>query len=36
LAEPTDFLKELDAFDPAEVRMIMRDNALSLLGMETV
>jgi len=36
LAEPTDFVKELDAFEPAEVRRIMRDNALDLLGLETV
>ena len=36
LAEPTDFLKELDGFAPAEVRRIMRDNALDLLGLETV
>jgi predicted TIM-barrel fold metal-dependent hydrolase len=32
LAEPTDFVKELHAFDPADVRRIMRDNALDLIG----
>jgi predicted TIM-barrel fold metal-dependent hydrolase len=32
LAEPLDFVKELHAFDEAEVRRIMRDNALELLG----
>jgi predicted TIM-barrel fold metal-dependent hydrolase len=32
LAEPTDFVKELHAFDAADVRRIMRDNALDLLG----
>jgi predicted TIM-barrel fold metal-dependent hydrolase len=31
LAEPLDFLKELHAFDPTEVRRVMRDNALDLL-----
>jgi predicted TIM-barrel fold metal-dependent hydrolase len=36
LAEPLDFLKELDAFEPADVRRIMRDNALDLLGLETL
>jgi predicted TIM-barrel fold metal-dependent hydrolase len=36
LAEPTDFAKELDGFDEAEVRKIMRDNALDLLGTETL
>jgi predicted TIM-barrel fold metal-dependent hydrolase len=36
LAEPTDVVKELDAFEPAEVRRIMRDNTLDLLGLETV
>jgi predicted TIM-barrel fold metal-dependent hydrolase len=36
LAEPLDFVKELDAFEPPEVRKIMRDNALDLLGLETV
>jgi predicted TIM-barrel fold metal-dependent hydrolase len=35
LAEPTDFLKELDGFDPDEVRKIMRDNCRDLLGAET-
>jgi len=34
LAEPLDFVKELHAFDEAEVRRIMRDNALELLGPE--
>jgi predicted TIM-barrel fold metal-dependent hydrolase len=33
LAEPTDFVKELDGFSPAEVRMVMRDNALDLMGL---
>ena len=32
LAEPIDFVKELHAFDETEVRKIMRDNALDLLG----
>jgi len=32
LAEPIDFLKELDAFNETEIRKIMRDNALELLG----
>ena len=32
LAQPIDFMKELHAFDDAEVRKIMRDNALDLLG----
>jgi predicted TIM-barrel fold metal-dependent hydrolase len=36
LAEPTDFVKELDGFDEAAVRNIMRDNALELLGRDTV
>lgn len=31
LAEPLDFVKELHGFDAAEVRRIMRDNALDLL-----
>ena len=31
LAEPVDFVKELHAFDPAEVRRIMRDNALDFV-----
>jgi predicted TIM-barrel fold metal-dependent hydrolase len=35
LAEPTDFLKELDGFDAGEVRKIMRDNCRDLLGAET-
>lgn len=32
LAEPTDFAKELHAFDEDDVRKVMRDNALDLLG----
>jgi predicted TIM-barrel fold metal-dependent hydrolase len=32
LAEPVDFAKELDGFDESEVRNVMRDNALELLG----
>ncbi len=32
LAEPTDFVKELDGFSPGDVRKIMRDNSLELLG----
>jgi predicted TIM-barrel fold metal-dependent hydrolase len=32
LAEPADFVKELDGFDETEVRKIMRENALQLLG----
>ncbi len=32
LAEPTDFIKELDGFDDADIRRIMRDNCLELLG----
>jgi predicted TIM-barrel fold metal-dependent hydrolase len=32
LAEPIDFVKELDGFDEPSVRRIMRDNALELLG----
>jgi predicted TIM-barrel fold metal-dependent hydrolase len=32
LAEPLDFVKELHGFDETEVRKIMRDNALELLG----
>ncbi|WP_007511186.1 amidohydrolase family protein [Pseudofrankia saprophytica] len=32
LAQPTDFTKELDLFDEAEIRKIMRDNCLDLLG----
>jgi predicted TIM-barrel fold metal-dependent hydrolase len=35
LAEPTDFTKELQGFDAADVRKIMRDNALDLLGPPT-
>ena len=32
LAEPTDFVKELDGFDETDVRKIMRDNGLAYLG----
>jgi predicted TIM-barrel fold metal-dependent hydrolase len=32
LAQPMDFTKELSAFDEAEVRRIMRENCLELLG----
>jgi predicted TIM-barrel fold metal-dependent hydrolase len=32
VAEPLDFAKELSAFDEAEVRRIMRENCLELLG----
>ncbi|MFA5885538.1 MAG: amidohydrolase family protein [Acidimicrobiia bacterium] len=32
LAQPTDFVKELHAFSDDEVRRIMRDNCLELLG----
>jgi len=32
LAEPLTFSKELNAFAPDEVRMIMRDNVIDLLG----
>ncbi|HXY92381.1 MAG TPA: amidohydrolase family protein [Acidimicrobiia bacterium] len=32
LAHPMDFLKELHAFADDEVRLVMRDNALALLG----
>jgi predicted TIM-barrel fold metal-dependent hydrolase len=32
LAQPLDFAKELAGFDDEEVRMIMRDNCLELLG----
>jgi predicted TIM-barrel fold metal-dependent hydrolase len=32
LAEPTDFVKELDGFSDADIRRIMRDNCLELLG----
>ena len=34
LAQPLDFVKELHAFDAAEVRLIMRDNCLALLSAE--
>jgi predicted TIM-barrel fold metal-dependent hydrolase len=33
LAEPTDYVKELHAFDGADVRKVMRDNVLAALGM---
>jgi predicted TIM-barrel fold metal-dependent hydrolase len=36
LAEPTNFVKELGGFDEAEVRKIMRDNALDLLGTHSI
>jgi predicted TIM-barrel fold metal-dependent hydrolase len=36
LAEPLHFLKELDGFDANDVRKIMRDNALDLLGTQTI
>ena len=36
LAEPLDFAKELHAFEPTDVRKIMRDNALQLLGVLTL
>jgi predicted TIM-barrel fold metal-dependent hydrolase len=32
LASPLDFLKELHAFSDDEIRLVMRDNALALLG----
>ena len=32
LAEPVDFVKELHDFTDEEIRMVMRDNALDLLG----
>jgi predicted TIM-barrel fold metal-dependent hydrolase len=32
LAEPIDFVKELDGFDAGEIRKIMRGNCLDLLG----
>ncbi|MBY0399541.1 amidohydrolase, partial [Myxococcota bacterium] len=32
LASPLDFTKELDGFSEAEVRRVMRDNVLELLG----
>jgi len=31
LAEPTDFLYDLEGYDPDEVRLVMRENALGLL-----
>lgn len=36
LAEPTDFVKELDGFSPDEVHQIMRQNCLDLLGTSQV
>jgi predicted TIM-barrel fold metal-dependent hydrolase len=32
LSRPTDFVKELHDFSDAEIRKVMRDNALTLLG----
>ncbi len=32
IAQPLDFVKELGAFDETEIRKIMRDNCLELLG----
>jgi predicted TIM-barrel fold metal-dependent hydrolase len=32
LGNPLDFVKELHAFSDDEVRLVMRDNALGLLG----
>jgi predicted TIM-barrel fold metal-dependent hydrolase len=34
VCEPMDFAKELSAFSDSEVRRIMRDNCLELLGRE--
>jgi hypothetical protein len=31
LADPTDFVRELTAFSPAEQRLVMRDNAAGLV-----
>jgi predicted TIM-barrel fold metal-dependent hydrolase len=36
LLEPTDFAKELGGFDESEVRKVMRDNALELLGTQAI
>ena len=36
LAEPTDFVKELHALDEGEVRKVMRDNLLELLGVDAL
>ena len=36
LANPTDFTKELHAFDEGDVRRILRDNALDLLRVESL
>jgi predicted TIM-barrel fold metal-dependent hydrolase len=36
LSRPTDFVKELHDFSDAEVRKVMRDNALDLLGVEAL
>jgi predicted TIM-barrel fold metal-dependent hydrolase len=33
LAQPTDFVEELHDFSPSDVRRVMHDNALDLLGM---
>jgi predicted TIM-barrel fold metal-dependent hydrolase len=35
LAEPIDFVKELVGFGAADVRKVMRDNALDLMGLDT-
>jgi predicted TIM-barrel fold metal-dependent hydrolase len=36
LEQPIDFTKELDGFSDAEVRKIMRDNALELIGADAI
>ena len=36
LAEPTDFVKELDGFSTDDVHKIMRQNCLDLLGASEV
>jgi predicted TIM-barrel fold metal-dependent hydrolase len=36
LAEPLQFVKELEGFGPSDVRKIMRDNALELLGTDSI
>jgi predicted TIM-barrel fold metal-dependent hydrolase len=36
LAEPTHFVKELHDFSEGEVRKVMRDNALDLLGVDAI
>jgi predicted TIM-barrel fold metal-dependent hydrolase len=35
LAEPIDFVKELAGFGDADIRKVMRENALDLMGVET-